>query len=178
MALAYEPTAEVGGPSVGPDPDPKPLSDATMLDEWMQGLRKASQILSSNSDCADLFGGGGPYPDPGTVLAQIANSYKFDSIEPTEPNTVTSATVTGNGQMPYGYGGVIYASVTITLNNTSPGASFVSGTLNDWTATILHELGHAIYDLYGTPSDQIKPDQGNTAKSEANTALIKQKCKL
>jgi hypothetical protein len=147
-----------------------------MLDEWMQGLRKASQILSSNSDCADLFGGGGPYPDPGTVLAQISNSYNFAPID-SPPNTVTSATVTPNGQVGYG-AGTVYTSVTITVNNTSPGATFVSGNLNDWTATILHELGHAIYDLYGTPADQIKSDTGNTAQSEANTALIKQKCKL
>jgi hypothetical protein len=142
----------------------------------MQALRNASSILSSNSDCADLFGGGGPYPDPGTVLAKIANSYKFESIA-SPKGTVTSATIVGYGAVPYG-AGLIYTSVTIKVNNTTAGASFVSGSLNDWTATVLHELGHAMYDLYGTPSDQIKPDEGNTAQSEANTALIKRKCKL
>jgi len=166
-----------GGGGGGSDvPPATPVNDATMLNEWMQGLRKASQILNSNPDCADLFGGGGPYPDPGTMLAQISNSFQFAPIS-SPANTVTSATTSGNG--PVGYGsGTVFTSVTIVVNNTTQGASFVSGSLNDWTTTILHELGHAIYDLYGTPADQIVPDSGNTAQSEANTALIKQKCKL
>jgi hypothetical protein len=54
----------------------------------------------------------------------------------------------------------------------------VDGNVDDWAATILHELGHAFYDLYGSAASQITPDGDNTAQSEANTKLIRQKCKL
>ncbi len=69
-------------------------------------------------------------------------------------------------------------SFTILLNNPSPGVSFVSGNVNDWATTILHELGHAVYDLYGSYASKITPDGNDTALSEANTRLVKEKCKL
>lgn len=54
--------------------------------------------------------------------------------------------------------------------------------MNDWAATILHELGHVFYDLYGSAASQIKPDDNTTAAglaaSQDNTHVIKQKCKL
>ena len=158
-----------------PDPTPVPKTDAEMRDELLKGLKRAGDILNSNADCAGLFGGG-PYPSATTLLAQIDNSFTFGSID-SKDGTVTSATTTGNGQVMYG-AIPLNTSVTIKLNNRSPGASFVSGDVNDWAATILHELGHAVYDLYGAYASKITPDGEDTALSEANTKLIKEKCKL
>jgi hypothetical protein len=146
-----------------------------MLDELMKGLKRAGDILNSNADCAGLFGGG-PYPSATTLLAQIDNSFQFGPLT-SKDGTVTSATTTGYGQV--GYGAItLNTSVTIMLNNTSPGASFVSGNVDDWAVTILHELGHAVYDLYGSYASKITPDGNDTKLSEANTNLIKEKCKL
>lgn len=161
-----------------PDPSPS-VSDQEMKLRLSRGLKRAGDALS-NPDCAGLFGGG-PYPDPIKVLSQLSNSFTFGPIEdktnPDGTKTITSATTTGSGSVMYGYIPV-NTSVTINLNNTSAGASFVSGNVNDWAITILHELGHAFYDLYGSAASKITPDGDSTAKSEANTALVKEKCKL
>ena len=80
---------------------------------------------------------------------------------------------------------IVAASVTITVNNITPGAAFVSGSANDWATLIMHELGHAYWDLYGPGTSKITPDGPNAPPgvngveaSEANTALVKDKCKL
>ena len=53
---------------------------------------------------------------------------------------------------------LINTSVVIRVNNTSNSASFVNGDVNDWATTILHELGHAYWDLYGAGTSKITPD--------------------
>jgi RHS repeat-associated protein len=170
-----------GQTSIGVGGTRGPRSDAIMQYELEQALRNAGEILNSNADCAALFGGGdqqvGIAPKATTILAQIDNSFTFGEI--TAPKgTVTSATTKGTGNTsPWG-ADVIYSSVEIKLNNTSMGASFVDGNLNDWTTTVLHELGHAAYDLYGPQASKITPDTGNTALSEANTRLIRERCRL
>jgi hypothetical protein len=73
---------------------------------------------------------------------------------------------------------MVGAGVVIRVNNTSPGSSFVSGNVNDWATTILHELGHAYWDLCGAGTSKITPDGTDTKASEANTGLIKSKCNL
>ena len=160
-----------------------------MKDEWYQGLALADKMLSTEPDCAGLFGlvgwGGNESPEALAVLSQISNSYQFGPIG-SAANTVTSATTTGNGStsLPVGDGSVfVNTSVTITLNNTTSGASFVNGYVYDWAVTILHELGHAYWDLYGPGTSLIGPDNvptntnaQNLQLSEANTALVEQNC--
>ncbi|PWU04125.1 MAG: hypothetical protein C5B51_17450 [Terriglobia bacterium] len=72
---------------------------------------------------------------------------------------------------------LVSSSVVIRVNNTSQGASFVSGTAYDWAVTILHELGHAYWDLYGEGASKITPDGKDAAVSQTNSDLIRSKCK-
>jgi hypothetical protein len=100
---------------------------------------------------------------------------------------VTSATTTGTGStfIPAGAGEIqVNTSVTIKLNNTTNGASFVTpNNVYNWAITILHELGHAYWDLYGPGTSLIQSDNvatntnaQNLQLSQANTALVQQDC--
>jgi hypothetical protein len=156
-----------------------PVSGEQMWERLGRGPKRSRDALLK-PDCAALFGGG-PCSSPITVLSRLSNSCKFASIEdennPDGTRTVTSAMASGSGTAMYG-NIPVHTSVDILLNITSAGASFVSGNVNDWALTILHELGHAFHYLYGSAASQITPDRGSTAKSEANTALAKKICKL
>ena len=78
----------------------------------------------------------------------------------------------------------VSTGVVIKLNNLSSQATFVSGTAYDQAVTVLHELGHAYWDLYGIGTSAITPDYDptktaaeNLAASEDNTNRVVQKCK-
>ena len=75
---------------------------------------------------------------------------------------------------------LVNTSVQITVNNSA--GSFFSGNVNDWAVTILHELGHAYWDLYGPSTSAIQPDGPSIPDgvqiSENNTKLIKKDCNL
>jgi hypothetical protein len=168
-----------------------PLSDEVMKDEWYAGLEKAVQTLMSIADCAGLFGltggSGNASPGPLEVLARIGNSYKFQSIDSPD-GTVTSALKRGVGSAstPIPNGSLLVsAAVEIRVNNLSNGASFVTGGVNDWATTLLHELGNAYWDLYGDGTSAITPDGPSapngidgTKASIENTNRVKTKCKL
>jgi len=117
-----------------------------------------------------------PFP----VLGMISGSFTFGPISSTIDNYVISATAvgTGSGSEPLPDGATMQVSVgvVITLNNTTSGASFVDGTASDWATTILHELGHAYWDLYGAGTSQIQPDGSSPQTSAANTQLIEKDC--
>jgi hypothetical protein len=131
--------------------------------------------------CAGLFGMMGDRgqvpPDPATVLTQLLTSNDF-SYKPlgSSDNTVTSAQTTGVGSTQWN-GITVFSSVSIVLNNQTSGASFVSGTPYEQAITVLHELGHAYWDLYGGGTSLIMPDSGNTAASMMNTNLLQKDCK-
>jgi hypothetical protein len=71
---------------------------------------------------------------------------------------------------------LVNSGVQITVNNIA--GSFVTGNPNDWAVTVLHELGHAYWDLYGSGTSKIQPDSASVSVSQANTALVQKKCKL
>jgi hypothetical protein len=66
----------------------------------------------------------------------------------------------------------------ITINDIA--GSFVTGSLQDWAVTILHELGHAMNDIFGPNTSQIQDDGTNVPNhvqiSMGNTAKIEQDC--
>jgi RHS repeat-associated protein len=175
-------------PSVGEDPA-STVSDKTMRQELSDGLELALYTLKNNDGCASLFGTigtAGQNPslaiDPVGVLATLSNSFTFDQIA-SQAGTVTSATTTGVGstQLQIDTSGTminVSKSVSIVLNNTSQGAAFVSGNVNDWAATILHELGHAYWALYGDGTSAITPDGKDADLSTANQNKIRTACKL
>ena len=122
-------------------------------------------------------------PFPGLVLQNLysSNSFKYGSIS-SDTGTVTSATTTGVGIATVSIGNdgtmlTVNTGVVIKLDNTSAGASFVSGTTYDQAITLLHELGHAYWDLYGPGTSTIKPDGTNTKASMANTNRVERVCK-
>jgi len=175
--LAGEPDP-VGGGGGGPA-----VSDAVMSMELKGALADAQKMLAQ-TDCASLFGLPGPAgisPDPSVVLEMIANFFTYGAISPSAPGTVTSATTVGQGSAIIDIGNsatmTVSASVVITLNNTSNGASFVSGSGYDQAVTLLHELGHAYWDLFGPGTSQIAPDGDSATASQNNTNLVKANCK-
>src|SRR5208282_4618095 len=128
---------------------------------------------------------GNSSPGALTVLSEISNSYQFGNINPTLPGTVTSAITVGVGTQTISIGNgatmQVNTGVTILVNNIAQGASFVSGSTYDQAVTILHELGHAYWDMFGPGTSAIQPDgsgtpQQNLAASQANTALITKDC--
>jgi hypothetical protein len=76
------------------------------------------------------------------------------------------------------------AALTVDITLSSQNGSFASGDPNSWVLTVLHELGHAIYDLYGPvmgigqigSNYAIKPDYGNSYISDRNDAAIRKNC--
>jgi RHS repeat-associated protein len=189
MLAGFTGAAQVGSSSR----TPTPLSTNVMRSEWYKGLELAIKALKTKPNCAGLFGLTGPYrnssPGPEAVLSRISNSYNFASL-PNQPGpngmvTVTSAETRGIGfqSIPIGNSATISVSksVQITVNNV--GGSFVSQGPSAWAVTILHELGHAYWDLYGTGTSKITPDGPNAppgingvTASEANTKLVQSKC--
>ncbi|MGB7763196.1 MAG: RHS repeat-associated core domain-containing protein [Bryobacteraceae bacterium] len=161
-----------------------PVSGAVMKWEWKTGMALARRLLAKDPQCAALFGRTGPAgntsPDPLTVLTQIQGSEAFGPLASNE-NYITNATTAGTGSVAISIGNgdtmLVNSGVTITLNNITNGASFVTGNVMDWAQTILHELGHAYADLYGLGTSAIQPDLGNSAASVANNNLIQKNCK-
>jgi RHS repeat-associated protein len=175
-------------------PPPPAVSDKTMERRWKAAVARAIKALQNNPLCDSLFGLTGPNgnssPDPVTLLNQIVNSgwVEFGPIaSQTTGNvtTVTSATTTGQGtnNLPIGNGAsmMVSAGVQILINDIA--GSFVTGSPADQAVTVLHELGHAYWDMYGPGTTLIQPD-GRSAPpgvngvkaSEANTALVKKDC--
>ena len=168
-----------------------PVSPTILRDEWHEGLELADQLLRKDPDCAALFGlkgeAGNLPPIAIEVLSRISTSYKFGAIQ-SAPGSVSSATTNGTGSASISVGNgatmQVNSGVMITVNNIANNASFVSGSVYDWAGTILHELGHAYWYLYGAGTSAIawdhdpnKTDAQNLAASKANTDKIEQKCK-
>ena len=157
-----------------------PIPDAAMGRELVKALRVAERMLD-NPACRALFGLS-TTPDPRVILANLYSSGNFVyGAIPSEAGTVTSATTAGVGRantVPASDGTVlaVSASVVITLNNTGAGASFVSGDTRDQAITLLHELGHAIVDLYGPGASTIVPDGSSTPTSIRNTKTVQNVC--
>ena len=179
------------GGEIGADAPPLAISDKIMDQELRAALAKALQMLGNQPNCFSLFGlegpGGNLSPYPEQVLERIADSFTYGPIKSGD-GTVTSATTTGVGsqQLDIGNGATVLvnASVQIQLNNLSTGAAFVTGSTYDQAITVLHELGHAYWDLYGPGTSAILPDNDmtrseadNVKSSENNTNLLRSRCK-
>jgi hypothetical protein len=170
----------------------KLIMNSTMKQELGQALVVALRAIGDSTKCAGLFGltntqVGNTSPAPALVLSNLLpagnvwQNFTFSGI-PNNGKYVTSAITKGLGSAAVSVGNgatiAVNVSVQIILNNSSGGSAFVSGNVNDWAITLLHELGHVYWDLYGPGTSSILPDHGNPAQSLANTALIGKDCDL
>ena len=154
------------------------------------GVQAALNALNTEPSCASLFQGVGFTPNPATVLSDIWNNTGYGSFnygyiqDGTNPNTGainswTNAQTTGNGYVGIGPGGLPqFTSATITMNTNASTPLNVSGGVQNWEVTILHELGHVYQMLFGPSSTQILYDGPNSpaGQSQANTSLVTRNC--
>jgi RHS repeat-associated protein len=144
----------------------------------------ASQALD-NPKCAALLGSGVSQGGATLTASQVLNllyvengmygSIGFGPL-PSQPGTITSAVT-----VPWvlNTGGATYNEAAITIS-TSPGSVWLTGNLQQQAILLLHELGHAMNDIFGAGTSGIKDDGSSTQagiqQSMKNTKLIKKDC--
>lgn len=121
----------------------------------------AEIILKTDPDCANLFGQGtvvnGTTINAAQVLQNLYAGNPYGSIAvgdiTSRPGTVTSATTTpGIIQS----GGSTQNAAYILINDLA--GTYRTGTFEDQVVTLLHELGHAVNDIFGPGTSVIQPD--------------------
>ena len=152
-------------------------------------IRASISSLLKNQKCWDLLTGGLSVGDidPVALLHDPERvSFEIGDVLNDNPGTVISATATVSTLKPVDIGNgatqLQNASVLVTINSLA--GSFTGRSASDQRTTVLHELGHAIYDLYGPGGKNIlsadyaiKPDARDVKMSETNTNKIKEVCK-
>jgi hypothetical protein len=129
--------------------------------------------------CADLFGAKSGV-NPAVLLADLyrgignRGSITIGDIPPEYPGQVINATTSGSV-----VNGVNWA--TIEINDLAGvfvnGTSSFPATPQNQAITLLHELGHAVWNIFGDGSTKIKKDGGkNPGPSLDNTWQVKTKC--
>ncbi len=141
----------------------KALDDPKCADALGFGKAADGSSVSAGTVLFDMFNNIGGY---GTIAAGA-----IDSLS----GTVTNAQTTP-GTSQDANGGPVTGFAEIVLNDVA-GSSFVTGTTSDQVLTILHELGHAMDDIFGSGTNLfINTDGGNTTLSKMNDDLIRQFC--
>lgn len=137
-----------------------------------------------NPNCSRLFGLGTSADgtvSPAAVLQGLIQgpSSNFGKIlvGPVDSEAGTTASAQTQGAVVFD-GTNRYNEAEITINDTA--GVFVNGSLQDQTVLILHELGHAMNDIFNFQNsiwdDGPKSGPGYVQRSEDNTALIKKNC--
>jgi len=159
------------------------VKHAQAMAKLLKAETLAEIILKNDQDCANLFGQGttvnGAMIDAAQVLQNLYAGKSYGSITvgdiASKPGTVTSATTTpGIIQT----GGSTQNAAYIVINDLA--GSYVTGTFESQVVTLLHELGHAVNDIFGPGTSLIQPD-GQSVKngvqiSMDNTALVDNVC--
>jgi RHS repeat-associated protein len=156
--------------------------------EVSRAVGNAFRELRNNAKCFNFLAGGtsiNPYQVLSNIVLGFDGTIQVSAIPNNNKGTVLSAitTVAATSQVGIGNGATQTqnSQVLITINDLQ--GTFSGGSAYDQQTTLLHELGHAIYDLFGpggagllSGSYGIQPDGSNTALSEANTAKIEAVC--
>src|SRR5579883_2520604 len=186
-----------GSPGLGSPHPPGPVDDGdNQTAAQIQGRKAASvqqkvinelpdavgvaEALLSNPDCANLFQPLDGSVSAAAVLFDLFNGVYYGSITvgdiKSRPGTSTSAAVTP-GVINDGTGGTRNAAY-IVINDLA--GTFVSGDLLAQAVTLLHELGHAMNDIFGPGTSVIQADgpsvPNGVQKSMDNTALVDKAC--
>ena len=144
-------------------------------------LQLALGALYSNQKCAKLFGtgvrGNVMYTPSDILNALYELTQVFGSIS-FGPVGQTRGTVSGGTTLPgvLNTGSAKYNTADITLDPTV----WQTDTPQQRAVLLLHELGHAMNDIFGPNTSQIRPDTNATkvgiANSQWNTRLITITC--
>jgi hypothetical protein len=155
----------------------------------------AARKALSNLKCQELLTGGNGSIDPLALLNDIAEGRRGSFVVTDISDAsgyVTSATaqVAEFRPVDIGNNATQLQAATVLIRINALAGNFANGSLADQRTTILHELGHAIYHLYGPLGSQalgasysIQPDVINgdpnkTAElSQANQARIMEACR-
>jgi len=147
--------------------------------ELKQAVQLAVQILNNNPLCDSVIGtgigAGGTVYSPSAVLQDIYGQTAFGLFNVTaiqNGNNATESSITFNGTpgIEIDINDLPGSSFNPTANNVIFGTSAITQAV-----TVLHELGHAMYDLFGV-GQIATPDGGNVPLSNANTQLIQKNC--
>ena len=176
--------------SMGRPGEVKPTPQQRKLEWWKKKLhdvlQEANRLLLTN-DCAAFLGAG--VADPYLILQGLTATHQYGAISfgaiTPEPGTVTSATtvVASSAPVDIGNGAQQLPAQTVNITLNTLAGNFVSGSLYDEGVTLLHEIGHTIYDLFGPLGTRqlgsqypIQPDAHNVKASEANTNAVEKHC--
>jgi RHS repeat-associated protein len=149
------------------------VAPAVLSNRLGAAITAAIDALANNKKCYDLFTGGPGFPeDPIGVLQNLQSGGKYGSIGfgtlISAPGTVRSATTAG---VTVTDGTQTYDKVEIVINNFA--GSFVTGSARDQAVTILHELGHAMNELFGPATAKRIVADGRMVKEGMSGFLLK-----
>ena len=179
---------QVTGPKQVLRNDPTTASDNTIQkinDRLFAAYTMAELILKDNEDCATLLGqgrtAGGASFNAAQLLSSLYNGGQYGSISIGDLDSPHGTTVSAQvqpGVVANAQGVVQNGAAYMTINDLA--GSFVTGTPQSQVVTLLHELGHAMNDVFGAGTSLIRDDgQGvhnGTQISMDNSALVQQTC--
>jgi RHS repeat-associated protein len=147
-----------------------PVSLYSVLGNLWTAYETALSALN-NPKCAGLFGTHGGV-SPSTLLTDLyygAGGYGSIKVGPIPPPKNPNQTINATT-------GIIPTSQTVIIMINSSAGDFVNGTTQQQAITLLHELGHAEWDIFGKNASKIKPDGSSTGTSLDNTWKVKTTC--
>jgi len=180
----YYPGGDDGADDADSTGVPGPAGNWLIIAQELWAAYQTDLTALEKPKCADLFGaksGIDPYALLTDLFYGIGNrgSITIGDIPPSGPNLVTSANTTP-GVSSNSQTGQTSNTAYILINDLA--GVFVNGTASfpataqNQAITLLHELGHAVWDIFGGGSSQIKPDHNKPGTSLDNTWKVKRKC--
>jgi RHS repeat-associated protein len=142
----------------------------------------ALRALQNNADCAKDLGQGTNNGSP-VSASGVLNSIFVGGIygditvgDLKSPSGTTVSAQTSGVVVQTGAGTLEEAAIVIN----DLGGTFVGGSAQDQAVTLLHELGHAMNNIFGAGTSKVKDDGTSVANgvqiSMDNTAMIKKDC--
>jgi len=146
-----------------------------------------AESLLKQPDCSNIFGQGTTASGATLTAAQVLTSLysggplgniTVGAPPVTPPPGYTINATTQAGVTVSGIGGPSQNAAYITINDTA--GDYFAGSALDQVVTLLHELGHAMNDIFGPGTSVIQPDGSSVPNgnqiSQDNTKLVDISC--